>query len=226
MPSRRLMAEASEKFRFLNTCSGSIGSAARDSTTKNASERDGADAGQHQDLPGAPRVLGAAPAGQQHDRGREDGDHGRAEVIDLVLDPLARQVQRRPQVDQCRAADRHVDVEDPPPRPVLRDVAADERPGDHGQHHRGHHVAHVLTALAGRDHVADGGDGADHQAAGAEALQRAEGDQLVHRVRQAGQGRADQEEHDRDHQEPLAAVHVAELAVEQRGDRRRPGCRP
>ena len=181
-------------------------------------QRQCGDDSQHDDLPGAPRVLAAAPAGHQHDRRRSDRDDCGAQVVDLVLHSPARQVQRGPQVDQRGPADRHVDVEDPAPGPVLRDVTADQRPGDHRHHHRGHHVAHVLAALAGGHQVTDGGDRADHQAAGAEALQGAEGDQLVHGVREAGQRRADQEQHDRDHQESLAAVHVTELAVEQRGD--------
>ena len=89
------------------------------------------------------------------------------------------------------------------------------------RHHHDHEVAHVLAALAGRDDLAERGHRADDQAAGAEALDGAEGDQLRHRVRQAGQRRPDQEDDDREDEELLPAVHVAELAVERRGDRGR-----
>ena len=55
----------------------------------------------------------------------------------------------------------------------------------------------VLAALARRDDVADHGERGDDQAAAAEALQRAEGDQLRHVLGQAAQDRADEEDHDR-----------------------------
>ena len=58
------------------------------------------------------------------------------------------------------------------------------------------------------------------QPAAAEALQRAEGDQLGHVLGDAAQRRADEEDHDRRLQHDLAAVEVAELPVERPGDRR------
>ncbi len=96
-----------------------------------------------------------------------------------------------------------------------------QRAGDGGEHHHDHHVAHVTPALARRHDVAQGGHRADHQPAGAQALDGPEGDQLGHRLRQAGQRRPDQEDHDREDEELLPPVHVAELAVERRGDQGR-----
>ena len=55
------------------------------------------------------------------------------------------------------------------------------------------------------------------QAAAAEPLERAEGDQLGHVLADPAEGRADQEEHDRALEERLSPVLVAELAVERPG---------
>jgi hypothetical protein len=59
------------------------------------------------------------------------------------------------------------------------------------------------------------------RAARAEPLQRAEGDQLHHALREPTQRRADEEDHDRRLQNELAAVQVAELPVQRPGNRRR-----
>ena len=63
-------------------------------------------------------------------------------------------------------------------------------PDDVGDAEDGAEVAHVLAPLAGRDDVADDGLGPDHQPAGADALERPEGDELDHGLRQPGQDRA------------------------------------
>ena len=96
-----------------------------------------------------------------------------------------------------------------------------KRAGDRGEHHHDDEVAHVLAALAGRHDLAERRHGADHQPARSQALDSAEGDQLRHGSRQAGQRRPRQEDDDRDDEELLPPVHVAELAVERRGDRGR-----
>jgi hypothetical protein len=58
------------------------------------------------------------------------------------------------------------------------------------------------------------------EASGADALDRAEDDELHHVLRQPAERRADQEDRDRDEEERLPAVDVAELAVERHGHRR------
>ena len=174
-----------------------------------------------EDPPGSPRVLRAAPGRQQHDRRRRHREQRGTQVVDLVLGPLGRQPEDPGQVDEREAADRHVDVEDPAPGEGVGDEAADQRPADGGDHHHGHDVAHVLAALARRDQLAEYRDRADHQPARAQSLQRAERDQLRHRLGQAGQRRPDQEDHDRGQEELLAPVRVAQLAVQRGADRRR-----
>ena len=82
-PVRKVRAMVTEKFRFLNTCSGRIGSAALVSASKPGGGRDGEE-GQADDLHRGPGILGAAPGGQQDQRGRGHGEQAAAEVVDLV----------------------------------------------------------------------------------------------------------------------------------------------
>ena len=73
----------------------------------------------------------------------------------------------------------------------------------------------VLAALGRREQVADDRERDREERAGAEALDAAEQDQLPHVLAdRPGQGRADQEERDADHEHRLAAVEVGQLAVE------------
>src|SRR5436305_1762108 len=60
---------------------------------------------------------------------------------------------------------------------------------------------------------------ADPRTGGAEPLERAEEHERGHRLRRARQGRAGEKDDDRELEPALAAVHVAELSVERRGDR-------
>ncbi len=112
--------------------------------------------------------------------------------------------------------ERQVDVEHPAPRQVRDTEAADERPdhGGHGEH--GPEEAHIAAAVAGRHDVADDGLRADHQSATTQPLERSEGDQLGHRVAEAGQCRPDHEDDDRRLEEGLPPVLVAELAPQRR----------
>ena len=220
-PVRNVITIAREKFRLRKTCSGSIGSAAlRLGDAERHRGRHG-DQGEADDLRRAPWVLRPAPGGQQDQRGRGHGEQRPAQVVDLVADLLGGHVQGGEQVDQRRAAHRDVDVEDPAPGEGGGDEPAEQRAADGGEHHHHHHVAHVLPALARSHDVAERRHRADHQPAGPQALQRAERDELRHRLRQAGQRRADEEDDDRGDEELLPPVHVAELAVERRGDRGR-----
>src|SRR5262249_50624340 len=96
-----------------------------------------------------------------------------------------------------------------------------QRP-DHGRDAEdGAEEALVPASLARRDDVADHGDRRHEQAAAAQPLERAEGDQLGHVLADPPERRADEEDHDRALEHLLAAVEVAELPVERPGDRRR-----
>ena len=114
----------------------------------------------------------------------------------------------------------HVDVEDPAPRGVVDQEAADQRPGDAADPEDRAEDALIAAAVARRDDVADDRLREDDEPAAAEALQRAEGDELAHALRLAAQRRPDEEDDDRGLEDALAPVEVAELAVERRRDRR------
>jgi hypothetical protein len=78
-----------------------------------------------------------------------------------------------------------------------------------------------LPPVARRDDVADHGHREHDQPAAAESLQRPEGDQLDHALAEPAEHGTDEEDHDRALERPLAAVEIAELAVQRPGDRRR-----
>ena len=117
-------------------------------------------------------------------------------------------------------ADGHVHVEDPAPREVVDEEAAEQRSGHRRDREDGADQAHVAAALARRDDVRDDRLRADHEAAGPDPLQRAEADQLGHRLREPGEHRAGEEDQDRHEEDGLAPVHVAELAVDRGRERR------
>ena len=118
-------------------------------------------------------------------------------------------------------AEREVDVEDPAPREVVDEEAAEQR-ADHGRDAEdGAEEPLVLAALARRDDVADDRDRRHDQPAAAEALD-ARGTRSARPMfcAQPAERRADEEDHDRRLEHDLAAVEVAELPVERADDRR------
>ncbi len=145
--------------------------------------------------------------------------HG-ADVVDAVARGRRVQVQLEDHDQDRDDPDGQVDVEDPAPGELVDAEAAEQRPGHRGDREDGADQPHVAAALPGRDDVGDDRLRAHHEAAGAGALDGAEGDQLHHRLAQAGQHRADQEDDDRGQEDGLAPVHVAELAVDRRRARR------
>jgi hypothetical protein len=125
---------------------------------------------QHEDQGRAPGIAGAAEARKQHDRRQARRQHGRAQVIDLVVNMLARSPQHGPDDHERDRAEWKVDVEDPAPREAVDEKAAEQR-ADHGREaeYRAE-VPLVATAVAGRDDVPDDRHRRDHQPAAAETL--------------------------------------------------------
>jgi hypothetical protein len=95
-------------------------------------------------------------------------------------------------------AEGQVDVEDPSPREVVDEEAAEQRPGDGRDGEHRSEQALVTAAIAWRDEIADDRHRHDDQPAAAESLHGAKGDQLRHRLRQPAESGADQEDHERD----------------------------
>ena len=197
--------------------SGRIGSAARLSTNRNSGDQRHPERPHQHHLRRAPRPGRAAEARHEHDRAQPRREQPGAEVVDLRAPARALRRQRHPQHRQRGEPHRQVDVEDPPPRDGGHDHAPQQRPGDAGDAEHGPEQALVAAPFAGADDVADRGLGEHDQPARAEALDRAEGDQLGHVGRLPAQRRAQQEQHDRALQHALAPVQVAELAVDGRG---------
>ena len=179
-------------------------------------QREQHEAGREQDelLRRGPRVRVPTQAGEQDHRRQPAGEQRDPEPVDLVPHLVHAGVEDRADHPERDRADRQVDVEDPAPGEVVDEEAADQRP-DHARNAEDRaEEALVAAALAGRDDVADHGDRGHDQPARAEALDRTEGNQLDHPVREPAQRRAGEEEHDRRLEDELAPVEVAELPVQ------------
>ena len=195
------------------------GSAARRSArTKPTAQDDGQDPEQV-DRERVPGEGVAAERGEQDQADRRRADQRGARIVDHMAGLAQPAGQHRRGHHQGNDADREVDVENPPPGQVVHEEAADQRAEHAGDPERGAEDPLITAALARRDDVTDDGLRAHDQAAAAQSLDGAERDQLDHRVRQAGQRRTDQEDHDRRLEEHLPAVHVAELAPQRRRHR-------
>jgi hypothetical protein len=141
----------------------------------------------------------------------------------VVHDQLAgrpRKLERRRRYGERGAAERKVDVEDPPPAGTLGEEPADQRAHDAGDPDERHHDGEVAAPVAGADDLTDDRLGPDEQSAGAGTLDAAEHDELGHRPREAGQHRPDQEHRDGKQEDVLAPEQVAHLAVGRHHDRR------
>ena len=129
--------------------------------------------------------------------------------------------------DEREDAERHVDEEHPAPAGDAQDLllAGEEAARQRAEHRRraedGHEVALVPGALAGCHDVTDDRQRQREQPARAQALDRPERRQLVHRVGERARHRADHEDRDRGEEQRLAPEQVRQLAVERRGDRGR-----
>jgi hypothetical protein len=160
----------------------------------------------------------------QADEDRHESDHERddAQVVDLDVAPAALDVGQQPADDgQGDKPDRQVDEEDPVPAEVVCEEPTEARADQEGDPEDRPEQALVLAPLGGREQVADDRQGDREERARAEALQAAEEDELPHRLAQARQHRADQEQDDPDQEQWPAAVQVRELAVDRHGDRAR-----
>ena len=167
-----------------------------------------------------PREGCATQAGEQHQRCGRRRDQRRSQVVDDPMDVAERSGQGDGGHHQGDGTDGHVDVEDPPPAEVVDEKAPDQWTEQRGHPEHGHEEAHVATSLPWRYHIAEDGHRPDHQAPAPQPLQGAERDQLEHRMAQAGECRADQEEDYGALIEDLPPVEVAELAPQWSRDRR------
>ena len=153
-----------------------IGSVARRSCQTNAASSTTPTTARPTIVGGAPGVLVAAPGGDQdRARRRRRREERRAEVVDPVAcaDGVCRW-SLSATITTATRSDGQVDVEDPAPREVVDEEAAEQRPGDRRDAEHRADQAHVAAALPRRDDVGDDRLRADHEPAGADALDRAE----------------------------------------------------
>ena len=181
MPIEKPIAFATLNTRERNSDSGMIGSAARVSHQRKTPTSTTPSRASPMIVGRAPRVLGAAPRGEQRQRADAAAEQHRTEHVDAVTDVRRVQMQPRHDDQHGQRADRQVHVEDPAPGEVVDEEAAEQRPGDRRDGEHRSDQAHVAPALSRRDDVRDDRLRADHQPACADALQRAEADQLSHR---------------------------------------------
>ena len=107
---------------------------------------------------------------------------------DLRLRALG-QVQRALQDDERDDRERQADEEVPAPAERVGDDAAEQRAADRGDGHDRAEQAHVPAALARADDVGHDDLAERGEAAGADALHRAERDERAGVLREAGGGR-------------------------------------
>lgn len=171
-----------------------------------------------EDLPGVPGVLGAAPAGEQDQAGGGGGEEQRAEHVEPGPGAGPGELEDDGHDGEGDQAEGDVDVEAPAPGEMVGEVAAEQRACDGGEAEDGADQAHVPAAFSGRHDVGDDRLHPDHEPARADALDRAEGDELVHGAGPAGERGAEDEDGDGELEDALAAEQVAEFAVDRQAD--------
>lgn len=101
---------------------------------------------------------------------------------------------------------------------MIREPAAEERARQGGEAERGADEAQVAAAVPGGHDVGDDRLHTDQEAARADALERAERDELVHAPGEPGERGAYHEDHERELEDALAAAEFAQSAVDGKGD--------
>jgi hypothetical protein len=175
---------------------------------------DDAHADQAQDDGRGPGEAYAAETGEQDGGGERQGEQASAGVVDLMPAVRARRGQRYGNHEKGKQAGGQVDVEYPAPCQVIDKKPAEQRANDGGKTERGSEQALIAPAFARGNEIPDYGDGGDDQPAAADPLQCPKQNELEHALRQSAKGGAEQEDYDGRLQHDLAAMDVAELAVE------------
>ena len=163
---------------------------------------------------------------QRHDRADEQRE---AAPVDLMCRPAWLHVRElEVEGDQRDRADREVDVEARPPRPVVGEPPAQRRPEDRRETEDRREESLILATFLRREDVADDGEEHAGHDAGADALKTAEHDQLSHAVerqerqvaRRAAEGRRGDEQDDARHEKRLAAGPVGQAGEDRQRYRR------
>ena len=113
------------------------------------------------------------------------------EISGIVEQEVARHERQR--------ADRQIDIEDPAPVVIIREVAAQRRPDDRREQGGDAEHRHGRSLLLPREGIQQDALAAGLQSAAGQPLQHAEQDQLIQAGRHAAQTRAERENADRQH---------------------------
>jgi hypothetical protein len=205
-----------------------------------ARQRRGSEREKSQHYRGGPGVFPPAPGHRQEQRHEAGDQQARAQPVDTALAP-GRHGWHLDQ-DHRHGDEREgdVDVEDPAPardhvpeqddRSVVGEEAADHRAEHAGQAEDRAEQAGELGPLPRRVELGDDRERRGEERAAAQALQRAEEDQLGHAAAQyrqgpelageTGQPRAGEEDGDAGQQHRLSPVEVAQLAPDRHHHRR------
>ena len=186
-----------------------MGSLARRSTITRVKDHHGGKDQNADDLGREPFVLDAAQRQADQQRNHDQGEQRHARIVKAMNPSHGPDVGEESNEERDHGqAQRKVDVEDPVPRQAV----GDESPQGGADHRReAEHAGNdplILAALGGREQIADGGHGHGHDGSTPDALNRAEGDQLVHGLAHAGQHRPNQEDADAAEEERLSPVEI------------------
>ncbi len=205
----------------MNTRSLTTGSRRVELVHHKQQERAECDRGSDDDPVGAEPVLLLSFVQHHLERAHAKREHADAPVIDAAI--LAADVRRvedkKARQDHRRQAHRQVDVEDPPPAEIVREIAA-----DHGAEHRRHHDAesperHSLAAVLRREGLQHHGLRERLQGSAGGALYHAEEDQHRQRGRESAQKAGGGEAKDGGQQGAFAAEIVGDPAGHRQNDR-------
>jgi hypothetical protein len=168
------------------------------------------------------RPLTAADAPRLHDSEEErryaDREQGDARVVQPMWAALPLR-QRPVQEQHCDGAERQVHVEHPSPRDVVGEEPAQQGPEQRGHAPHAGHVALFSSALLEAEQLADDRHPERHERARAEPLQHAEGDQLLHGLRGAGERGAGQKDRQAGEVDRTPAEEIGEPAPQGHGHR-------
>ena len=169
------------------------------------------------------RADGVDEGVDEQRQARRDGDRAeRVEGLRLAL--LAALLQQARREERRDDADRHVDPQDPFPAEVLGQDAAEQHAGGAaGARDRAPDAQRLVALGALGERVRDHRQRRGRQQRGAEALQRARGDELRLTRRQAAEQRREREQDEPDHEEPAAAEQVGHPAAEEQKAAERQG---
>ena len=228
-PSTNTQTEQMRITGLRNSCSGIIGSVSSQLDPDERCEHHRRDHEQRHDTRRTPPVLGH-PGQREEQRHDAASERGETRPVDAPRCRPGLHV-RELEVDRGDGdgADREIHPEARAPRPLIGEPSPERRSEDRRHAPHGGEQADVPPALGRREDVADDREEQSHHHAGADTLQAAEQNQLIHPVDRnerevagkAAQRRRHDEQDRAEEEERLAAVDIREAREDRNRQRRR-----